>query len=378
MKIVFISDTYLGSPFVVGSRQLSLALSKLGHETAHISSPLNPAAIAFKRHEPAVQQRMELWRKGISRQSSSSPWNWVPFSPLPWQIPFVYRLFDWNPFGLANAGILKRLQSVGMHEPDLLLIDEPRMVGIEKTLKPRLCIYRPADRALYRTGDSRVVRAERSLLERCQGVIATSSVIIDDLSPLALPHLVLRNGVDHAHFSPIAGKSGISTDRPRCVYVGALDSRFGWQILSDAARRRPGYDFLLGGPVLCHVPDLPNNVRLLGTVDYKDVPALLHTCHVGMIPLSKHPLNEGRSPMKFYEYLAAGLPVVATSTLELRRRNQEGVLLTEDADGFASALDAQITAKQESRMDWSALARPWSWDSRAEELLKFVMDLKGS
>jgi glycosyltransferase involved in cell wall biosynthesis len=88
-------------------------------------------------------------------------------------------------------------------------------------------------------------------------------------------------------------------------------------------RARPDIEFIIigGGPDCATIAASPlRNLRLLGPRPYAMLPAYLQHAHAGILPLNDHPANAGRSPMKLYEYAAAGLPVLATRTPELVRR----------------------------------------------------------
>ena len=64
---------------------------------------------------------------------------------------------------------------------------------------------------------------------------------------------------------------------------------------------------------------------------YQSIASELHRARVGLLPLSASRENEGRSPMKLYEYLAAGLRVLARSTSTLVERRALGVANRADA-----------------------------------------------
>ena len=89
------------------------------------------------------------------------------------------------------------------------------------------------------------------------------------------------------------------------------------------AKSRPDIEFVIigSGSHLARMAATPlSNLRILGARPYAVLPAYLRHAHAGLLPLNDHPANAGRSPMKLYEYAAAGLPVLATRTAELARR----------------------------------------------------------
>jgi glycosyltransferase involved in cell wall biosynthesis len=104
------------------------------------------------------------------------------------------------------------------------------------------------------------------------------------------------------------------------------------------------------------------NVHLFGIRPYADLPTYLQHASAGLLPLNAHPANAGRSPMKFYEYAAAGLPIVASLTPELARRREPFVRFFDPQDP-AKALDevlAQLPIPEPALIasrDWSLIAQ---------------------
>jgi hypothetical protein len=94
------------------------------------------------------------------------------------------------------------------------------------------------------------------------------------------------------------------------------------------------------------------------------------------MPLSDARANSGRSPMKIFEFAAAGLSVVATETEELRRRNLPFVELASSPDEFASACQrAARTSDDATRELARKSAALHGWDAKFAQLLAFVETL---
>ena len=109
------------------------------------------------------------------------------------------------------------------------------------------------------------------------------------------------------------------------------------------------------------------NVHLLGGRRYAELPAVLRGADAAIIPYAINPLTASIFPMKVYEYLAAGLPVVVTPLPSLE--GEEAVVVAADAAGFAAALDAELAADSpEARRARSERARAHSWEARLEEI----------
>ena len=94
---------------------------------------------------------------------------------------------------------------------------------------------------------------------------------------------------------------------------------------------------------------------------------MLRGAAAGIIPYSINPLTSSIFPMKVYEYLAAGLPVVSTPLPALA--GAEDVIVAPDAEAMAGALDRELAADTpEHRGERARRAASHSWDARIEEI----------
>lgn len=195
-------------------------------------------------------------------------------------------------------------------------------------------------------------------------VVATSAPILSDLGPLGVPSRVISNGVEFDRFA-----AGDESERTGAVYVGALDERFQWADVSRLARAHPHVPFRLFGPVPREAPEVPANVELRGAIPYSQVPAQLRKARVGLLPFSERLENAGRSPMKLYEYLAAGLHVAATDTPVMR--SLDGIVETyrspdEAIEVFTRLLTLPVNVEGRSA------AEAQDWSRKAAALVEFA------
>jgi glycosyltransferase involved in cell wall biosynthesis len=228
-------------------------------------------------------------------------------------------------------------------------------------------VYRATD--LYREmHDRRIVDdLERRLLARADCAIATSEPVARRLREhgSARPFLI-ENGAEIAHFArPAARPPEYQTaTSSRVVFAGAIDFRFDADLVVRLAAERPAVEFVIigsgtGAPALAAAA--PRNLRLLGPRSYAVLPAYLQHAQAGLLPLNGHPANAGRSPMKLYEYAAAGIPVLATRTEDLTRR-APAFLRFFDPHDPAATLDSVLRnpprpdPAEVARHDWSHIA----------------------
>lgn len=357
MRIVLLSHTGRTGPFRVGSHHLAREFVRLGHRVAHVSNPISVAHLRSWR-DPEVRSRARLALPirltMIDGAAFTVPWTVFPLTPDPLRTPLT-------------LGSTRRLQTVlraGGHLPaDLVLMDQPLLRYLLDWIPTRTLVYRPTDI----NTDPAALRAEAAVLERADGVVATSQVVADRLAAggPSRPSVVIGNGVEFAQLS--RGRRRWA-EREGAVYVGALDRRFDWNSVVRLGTAHPGEVLDLYGPLPAAIPDLPSNVRLRGALDYSELPAVLAAHRVGLLPLNDDPTNDGRSPMKLFEYLAAGLTVLARATAPIASLSLADVHSytrpADVADTFGRALAGPPTG------DGLEAARAMDWGARAALVLE--------
>jgi glycosyltransferase involved in cell wall biosynthesis len=375
MKIVFASHSQFNPRLVVGSHHLARSLGNAGHEVLHISTPITLGHLAQLRHLP-YRERFANWRAG-GRKVAPGVTDYVPLSLVPWQLARKSVSATCNLFVSSMLAFKATVRRFGFESPDLLLIDEPRLVGIQRLLNPARTYYRATDLYADFKNDPSIKVAERILAAEVDGVIGTSGPVLEWLQSIApgSPSLLMENGVDYRHFSAprTCPAEYQSLPRPRAVYIGALDDRFDSAAVQKLAEARPHVTVILIGP-----PDSPlpesllsmSNVLLLGSRSYDRIPFYLQHADVGLLPLNNHAANRGRSPMKLYEYASAGLPVVSAATEEVVRRAEPFVFTYGDAGDIAAAVDAALGSR-DARMRAREAARGRDWEQLTESLLRF-------
>lgn len=158
---------------------------------------------------------------------------------------------------------------------------------------------------------------------------------------------------------------------PRIVFVGAIiAANIDIPLVREVALLRPDWSFPFVGPIGPGDPstnvdglrDL-SNVQLLGLRPYDELPDVLRGAAVALIPYRIDGKMRSVFPMKTYEYLAAGLPVVSTRLPALEEVGE--VAKAQDAAEMVAAIEAALAADDpEARRARSASAQGFSWESR--------------
>lgn len=347
-RILFLAHSHAFGAFRVGSHHYARVLSQRGVDVVHLNTPIS----LVHRLTGRVDRRQLASVPTRARRDDDGVLHIVPRTVLPAPVwaPPVARM-------LAREGVVPRF--------DAVLIDQPLLWDSSVRALSDRVLYRPTD--LYPDGVKRALQDR--ILGAADGVVATSAEVLRGLGPVRLPSLVLENGADAARFAPPA--NGDLPRSARCVYVGALDDRFDWERIHTWAQARPDVEFVIAGPGARPGRPAPSNVEIAGPVPYADVPALLHTARVGLLPLSDNPLNAGRSPMKLYEYLAAGLTVVARETPGIRSAPELGIEVYRDDREADAALERALQHASPNRGGGRAAAAA-SWERKTDALADFV------
>lgn len=148
-------------------------------------------------------------------------------------------------------------------------------------------------------------------------------------------------------------------------YVGTIARWFDWPWLIRLAHLMPGRAIEIVGPNYSSVPkDLPPNIRLFGARPYAWSMRRMQTWSAGLIPFLRNELTDRVDPVKYYEYRAAGLPVISTAFGSMRQRGTtDGVLLVTDPGNMPdpSSVIERLALTRAQRADF--ICRN-SWDVR--------------
>jgi glycosyltransferase involved in cell wall biosynthesis len=114
------------------------------------------------------------------------------------------------------------------------------------------------------------------------------------------------------------------------------------------------------------------NVRWLGARPYSELPRYVAAFDVGLIPYVSNAYTRSCFPLKLYEYLAAGKPVVATGVPELAQMEPDVVLVDEAKNFVAEVRKALDRDTEVDRARRRQLASRNSWEAKTERLLELV------
>lgn len=229
---------------------------------------------------------------------------------------------------------------------------------------------------------------ERDLIQKVDILIVTAQGLLKNKQAYARRSMLVPNAAEVSHFATVADSTLSIADSLRDVShptVGFLGSVQYWidtELLAEIAEKHPSWTVILVGPVgiLANVEMLEKlpNVIFTGRVPYADVPSYVKAFDVCLNPYRMDDVAEHCSPLKLYEYLATGKPVVSVDMPEVHQfkdmiavaySREEFVRLVEET---VSSLTEQSDEDVERRMQE---AHNHTWDKRFESVVVAVAQM---
>lgn len=340
-------------------QHLALALARAGHPVLYVDGFLRSRLLPARR-TIEVRDGVHVLRVR------------VPGRPDP------YREVLDRAAAERLADVL--VAGLGPTRPAMVLVQLPFWAELGWELARRLGAPLVYDRIDLHTGfpgvPPEIEEAETALLREADLVCATSSLLADLPRSLGARVLLLPNAVDLAAFQRPAER--LPRTAVRIGYVGALGPWFDAAAVRAAAEALPDWRFRLAGRVedaqVASLGALPN-VELPGEIPFREVPGFLAGVDAALVPFRDLPLTRAVDPVKLYEALALGLPVVARRLPETERWREPLVYLYDSAEEFVGQVRRAVEeGSPERAAERRRAAAGESWDRRAAELLEKLED----
>lgn len=288
---------------------------------------------------------------------------------------------------LLRASLRVAARRAGLDRP-LLWTYNPHANELIDALAPALVVYHCVDDIAAQKGvdEASFTAAEQALAARADLVLVSARPLEQRMRELGARRVAyLPNVADVEHFASARSLSEPAALRglphPRLLFAGAVAAKkLDVPLLAELARRRPNWSLVLVGPVGEGDPrgDLEAlrgrpNVLFAGRRPFAELPAWIGAADVCLIPYAHNRYTGSVFPMKVYEYLAAGCPVVSTRLPALQ--GLEGLAFAEGADDFEAQVDTALRADAEDQRERRReIARRHSWGTRLGEIAGLVAE----
>lgn len=332
-----------------------------------------------------VPSHWKRWKAVAPRLRKAQPGLWVltppPLPPFGNMYPWINRANQRLLAGYVNWAV----REIGMRDP-VLWTYLPGSCDLIDHVRPAAVVYHCVDEHSAFPGfiKPEVVKAYDDALTRRADLVLTSAENLrlsrEGLNP-NIHHI--RHAADVRHFATALDlKVAIPADialipRPRIGVVGVHDERLDTAAIEALSAADAAWQIVLVGPVVPGDVDeerlrsLPN-LHFLGGKPVSELPAYLKALDVALIPYRLNELTRNIFPLKLYEYLAAGLPVVAAALPELAPHSDMAAPAATPAEYPALVRQALASDSPAARAARSAAVAGETWEARVEEISGLV------
>lgn len=220
-----------------------------------------------------------------------------------------------------------------------------------------------------------LLQLEKSLLNDAELTITTSSWLDEAMAPHTKHRVLIRNAGDYEHFSRVPNSIYCDPQGRRVIgYYGAIAEWFDLELVEAVAKQHPNCCVLLIGAdtvnAQSRLEKLPN-VTFVGEVAYSQLPYFLHGIDVCLLPFKVIPLTLATNPVKAYEYLSAGKPVVSVDLPEMAQFDGLIYVAANQAEFLNAVSQILIHPEPEDLIQRrKAFAQGQTWKHRAEALIQ--------
>ena len=213
----------------------------------------------------------------------------------------------------------------------------------------------------------------RKFIRKTDCVICTSNNLYNKYKNYNKKMFLVPSGVDLKKFNllkKIKYKNNLYIrKKPTIGFIGSVSYILDFQLINKVASANPEYDFVFVGPKYQEVNSfkLSPNIHFQNQVSHDEIPFILNSFDIGMLPYKVNDFTNKVYPFKVNEYLAVGLPVISTKTLEMvifNKNHNNVIRIINNEDEFNSAIKDLYKNKNYNKNDLINIAKNNSWDKR--------------
>lgn len=291
---------------------------------------------------------------------------------------------------LWNAWHVRRhAWELGFEDPILLIYDTEAVEFLDDFPGARV-VYDCVDDHRAQAGVDRsaalVEKEEAAISARADAVAVTTQPLLDRFRRLNRNVHLVPNAADvQAFLSPRPEPADLRPiPHPRIGTCGALDAyKLDVDLLRAVAAAHPDWHFVLVGPVdvvgvgraaVKNLRTFPN-VHFLGPKPHRGVPAYVHGFDVALIPYRESAYNRASFPLKFWEFMASGKPIVA-SGLPALASYRSLIALVRTSEEFSQAVKGALRDPTTGAAGRIAEAKRHGWENRVDAIEQLLTEAK--
>jgi len=246
------------------------------------------------------------------------------------------------------------------------------------SLKPQLKAYHCVDPLIgdFSLRHGRI--SEDYIVKTSDVVICTSKQLYTEKKQLNPDTYFVPNAADISH-----SQQALNADtpvhpeiarikKPVLGYFGNIERRIDYDLIREVAAQNADKSFVFAGPQEKQfIPEWfydTTNIYLTGRMPYEQLPSVLKGFDIALLPFKKDEVSRTIFPLKLFEYLGAGKPVVSTDfNPDLQEFTGNTVAYCTTADEFTKAINNALENGEQALAERLAIAANNTWEKRSTE-----------
>jgi glycosyltransferase involved in cell wall biosynthesis len=326
---------------------------------------------------PKMWKKLFRWMRGARKIND----NLYVISPIPgFHLGHKFPIILFIDYFMKAVMVKLFTALVPAFAKPLLFFDTPYYQKALRLFSGATTVYHVGDEiSAFSTSDPRIMDAiEKSFLPKVSYVFCAATKLYEYKKQFNAQTHLIWNAIDHHMFDEKNIKTleyfkNIKT--PIIGFVGVVSTWFDSELFDAVTDLLPEYSFVIVGTFQKEKPAWlrKNNVYYLGSRHRTEIPSVMSAFDVGIIPFKKDRLVENILPLKYFEYLAAGKPIVATPFSPDLEKVQEFVTLAVTPNDFANALRRVIAEDSKDLViRRKRIASESTWEHRVKEMLTII------
>lgn len=381
-EIVLLSTADWDNPFWTNKQHVAAEFARRGYKVLYIDSlGLRKPSLNKKDFSRILKKLFKALRP--PKKVQENIWVWSPIT-LPWNEYRAVRSF--NKFYLSFF-VKMWSKLLGFRNPWLWTYN-PLTTEFLNPNDFSKTIYHCVDEIKAQPGMPIDVleREEKTLIQQASIIFVTALQLKENRVKWNDNIHYFSNVADYVHFNTAVTKDYVipedlkNISSPVLGFIGAVSSyKINLDLISYLAAQRPQYSIVIIGEVGEGDPSTKidilrahKNIHLLGPKPYNVLPQYLKYFDVALLPNNLNEYTDNMFPMKFFEYLAAGKPIVSVDLSSIQEFHNV-VKIGKDKFEFVMAVDAVISGDVVPLNERLALAKEYTYETRTDKMLKMLI-----
>lgn len=378
-KVIFADFMEFNDPCnKLGNYHYAKCFAKDGYEVLWMSCLYNE--LLYLKHKEVYKERVKMSLPERHKLDDNIYGFAVKSRRLYGKYPFCRdKNIVLNNEKFISNKVYENLEKIGFLEVDVLWISNPKQFWLTNVIKYKKLIFRiPDDFTEFGVFPDSIVDIESALIDKADLIFVTAENLKFKAENRGKKAFLLPNGCELNHFfngDSSLPKEYINDDNKKIIYVGAIGEWFDVELIGELADKIDANIYIIGKEQKdLSVLRNKENIKILGARPYADIPKYIKSSDVAIIPFINNDFTDRINPIKLFEYLACGIPVVATNMKEVKRLNSP-TFVAKDREDFIKGINSIIN-KEQNTEKLIEFARNNSWQARYEYIQDVIANIK--